>query len=659
MKSRRGVIMFEETFAKIATDVSAERAFDHVVSISQFHRIQASPGFRGAAEYCVDRLLDSSPEARVVHYPAETGVKFWSFPSFEEWECKKARLEILSPEHLSGRIADFGDCPISINQRSRSTPPGGCTAEVVYVGDGTSVGDYRGARGRIAICDSCRPLAVYEAAVKAGAAGVILYRQRPLSPLRKGFGVEGARQYTSFWWNREQLFGFVLTPEEGQRIVSYLRTRQARRKRVEAWAVVETETYPGTLEVVTSLIPGTEPREIAVVAHLCHPKPSAGDNASGVAALLETHRVLSNLIDAGTLPRPKYGIRFLLVPEITGAFAFLSRERALRRRLLLGLNLDMVGQKQEITGSTLCIESPPLSAPTFAPYLLESIVRRAFSHGGNPAETTGLASIRLQPTSFSGGSDHAVFSDPTVGVPMPMLLQWPDRFYHTSADTPDKVSPDVLKRIGISAACFAYTCALASEEDLCWIAAVTGRGLRKRAIEDMGRFTGSKAKQVISPQDKARFIARYSRRALKSIERLSPRSPQLVARLRKEVDVCSKCVRGELSVCRSAQAESRSKKKPRPYSNLVVKRLVPGPADLFALMSQLSPSRRARYRRWERKDSRVHMMQTLGLYWANGKRTITEIADLVAAELGHASPSFLKFHFETLAEAGIVEIRTS
>ena len=649
--------MLEETFLRIATDASAERAFDHVISVSRFHRIQASPGFRAAAEYCVDCLLDSSPEARVIHYPAETGVKFWGFPSFEEWKCKRAQLEILAPEHLSGRIADFGDCPISIIQRSRPTQPGGCTAEVVYVGDGTSVRDYRGAKGRIAICDSYQPLAVYEAAVKAGVAGVILYRQRPLEPLRKGFGLEGARQYSSLWWNQEELFGFVLTPEDGQRIVSYLRTPRARRNRVEARAVVETETYPGTLEVVTSLIPGTEPKEIAIVAHLCHPKPSAGDNASGVAALLEAHRVLSNLIEAGKLQRPKYGIRFLLVPEITGSFAFLSRERAIRRRLLLGLNLDMVGQKQEVTGSTLCVESPPLSAPTFTPYLLESIVREAFSRGGNPAETTDLPSIRLQATSFTGGSDHAVFSDPTVGIPMPMLIQWPDKFYHTSADTPDKVSPDVLKRIAISAACYAYTCALASDEDLSRVAAITGRGLRKKAIDEMGGLTATNAKQVIRPQDKARFITDYCRRTLRSIKNLDSGSPRLAAEIRKEVDACSRCVKGELAVCGPARPRSRPGK--RPYSNLVVERLVPGPTDLFALMSQITSSRRARYRKWELNDSRVRTMHLLGLYWANGKRTIAEITHLVAAELGHANPGFLKFYFETLAEAGIVEIKTS
>jgi len=37
-----------------------------------------------------------------------------------------------------------------------------------------------------------------------------------------------------------------------------------------------------------------------------------------------------------------------------------------------------------------------------------------------------------------------------------MLIQWPDAYYHTSADTPDKVSPDSLGRNGALAAAYAY-----------------------------------------------------------------------------------------------------------------------------------------------------------------------------------------------------------
>jgi len=127
--------MFEEAFAKVSAEASGERSFGHVVSISQFHRIQASPGFRKAAEYCVDAMLEKSPNALVIHYPAETGARFWHYPSFEEWHGRKGVLKILSPGSLAGKVADFEECPISLIQRSIPTPPEGITTELVYVGD--------------------------------------------------------------------------------------------------------------------------------------------------------------------------------------------------------------------------------------------------------------------------------------------------------------------------------------------------------------------------------------------------------------------------------------------------------------------------------------------------------------------------------------------
>ena len=55
--------------------------------------------------------------------------------------------------------------------------------------------------------------------------------------------------------------------------------------------------------------------------------------------------------------------------------------------------------------------------------------------------------MRSRERAFSRGlrSLHPVRT-PRVGIPTPMIIDWPDKFYHTSADTPDKVSPNALAR---------------------------------------------------------------------------------------------------------------------------------------------------------------------------------------------------------------------
>jgi hypothetical protein len=656
--------LFEQSWRRISAAASGDRAFDHVTAISRYHRIQASPGFRQAAGYCLDHLLGSSPDAGLVYYPAERDVRFWGHPSFEEWSCKSASLTVTSPEHLAGKIADFQDCPISLIQRSCPTPRRGIEAELVFVGDGRSAGDYGDARGKIGLSDSVCPRCIYRAATEGGAIGVVLYRQRPLPPLRVGSGVRGVRQYSSFWAGETGLFGFVLTPETGESIARHLRGPQARSKPVKVHAQVDSESRPGTFEVVTSLIPGKEQREVVLVAHLCHPKPSAGDNASGAAALLEAHRILTELIEKRSLPRPRYGIRFLLVPEITGTMALISREPAVRRRLIMGLNLDMVGQDQDITGATMCVESTPKASPSFGNYLLGEVTRRAFTSGRTPGAAGELLGIRMQQTAFSGGSDHMILSDPTVGVPTPMLIQWPDKYYHTSGDTPDKVSPEMLGSVVAAAATHIYTCALASEEDMLWISGITGRALRRQVAAEMGAFAGSDARAWIDYAHKSRFLRTHGRRTLRSISRLVPESRRLRKAVDAEISLLARCIRQEVTAARRVENNSQEgRPKPRVFTSslerVMVRRLVPGPPDMPAALRDAGLRRRRQYEKLARQEPMAGTIASIALYWADGRRSVAGIARQVAAEIGHTNPGFLKAYFDVLREAGVVEFTRS
>ncbi|HSQ79311.1 MAG TPA: M28 family peptidase, partial [Candidatus Bathyarchaeia archaeon] len=54
-----------------------------------------------------------------------------------------------------------------------------------------------------------------------------------------------------------------------------------------------------------------------------------------------------------------------------------------------------------------------------------------------------------------GSSDHEVFNDWGVGVPGVVLNTWPDKWYHTSEDRPDKLDPTQMKRAVIITAAWA------------------------------------------------------------------------------------------------------------------------------------------------------------------------------------------------------------
>ena len=122
----------------------------------------------------------------------------------------------------------------------------------------------------------------------------------------------------------------------------------------------------------------------------------------------------------------------------------------------------MVGADQNQTGGSWELVSLPAAGAGFADHLL-SWLREPFLDG-----------VRHRETPFSAGSDHYILSDPTVGIPTPMLIHWPDQFYHTSADTPDRVSPDSLARSGALAAIYAYWLASAGPAEAAWLGASDG-----------------------------------------------------------------------------------------------------------------------------------------------------------------------------------------
>ena len=178
-----------------------------------------------------------------------------------------------------------------------------------------------------------------------------------------------------------------------------------------------------------------------VVSHLCHPQPSANDNGSGVAATLEAARTLATLRDAGHL-----GALALhrAVPVDAGVHGHvrLARGPAGPR------GGDRVGAQPRHGGREPggLRQLLPHGASAVFPAIVrggadarirEQAVDRVPSYAG----AGHYSLMRMAEVPYAGGSDHSVLIDPAVGVPCPMLIQWPDRFYHSSHDTPDKCDP--------------------------------------------------------------------------------------------------------------------------------------------------------------------------------------------------------------------------
>ena len=129
--------------------------------------------------------------------------------------------------------------------------------------------------------------------------------------------------------------------------------------------VVKSSFVDGNMDAPTALIPGADRRgDAGRCSHL--PPAAVGQRQRvGCGAVLETARVLQTLITGGSTAATAPVIRFLLPPEMYGTYAYLASDEQRIARTLAAINLDMVGENQELCGSSFLVERLPqaMAAP--------------------------------------------------------------------------------------------------------------------------------------------------------------------------------------------------------------------------------------------------------------------------------------------------------
>jgi len=675
--------MFKHIQQAVVAEYSGVRAKGDVAGIIQYHRIQASPGFRAAAQHVQQVVAALGLPAEVYSYPANDRTAYWGSPMFQEWEATEATLHLIQPAEQARKLADFSEVKTSLIQRSM--PVDNIEAEVVLLEDGEEEREYEGldVQGKLVMTKGDLERVQYLAVGKHDAAGILFDGMHESPPVYQRIDHPDLVRYTSFWWRPgdKPCFGFVLSPRVGEELRKVIKAQHRDgRPPLRARAHVVSRVYDGQMEVVSALIPGETDEEVVLVAHLCHPQPSANDNASGSAALIELARTLKRLIQSGKLPRPKRSIRLLWVAEMTGTFAYLASNPQRIPHMVAGLNLDMVGESQDICGSVFIVEATPAAMPSFATDLLERMREEWLGGAHSLAGTASYPLFRHAVNPFSGGSDHYILSDPTVGVPTPMLIQWPDKFWHTSGDTLEKVDPRMLGVLGGLATTYAYFLANAGRREVDWLGLEMLARFRARlartvqgALTDAlaarnGEELALAATRLIK---QAGFARDRQREALNTLLRLAPQDEGLVTGLQAQVDrtVDEELERAGAALQRQAQAlglpdvplpvQKELDQWDKKAATLVPGRLFPGPVSPGSCMHKLASAEREEVHAWQKEHrAPYHGMATVANYWVDGKRTVAEIADLVELETGMRSTQLLLRHFELLARLELMSLRT-
>jgi aminopeptidase YwaD len=435
----------------IIDEASGERAMHHVLEQVPYHRV------RDAAEYS-GHMRESEVMVKFAKEYGYSNVEIEQFPTQgRDWRATKAQLWMMQPGPR--KLYDVYDVAISVCSGSET---GDVTGELIDVGLGSRESDYEGkdVKGKI-VLGSAGSNALQRLGVFGhGAVGVISYNvlfpdDQPDISLSQGISANAPQ-------GAHVGFGWAVSARMGRELVARLQ----RGEKISMRSVVESETYPGKLEVVHAMIPGDGSTDQAIVisAHLFegYLKDGANDDNSGCAVTLEMGRTILQLVKEGKLPKPKRAIHFLWVPEISGTNAWLNAHPDTAKHFIADLNYDMEGLGLARGGSFWILLRTPDTTPSYINDVAQSVMEfvsntnrqrvRYRGHGYDFTLPVISANGSRDPfytwtSQHYGSSDHVVYMQ--HGIPAIIFSTWPDPWYHSSQDTPDKLDATQFKRAAV------------------------------------------------------------------------------------------------------------------------------------------------------------------------------------------------------------------
>lgn len=449
----------------IINEASGERAMHHVQELVPYPRV------RPLSEY-LGNFRESEVMMKFAREYGFSNVEVESFPTQQRlWQPTFGELWMVEPDVR--KLYDIYDVAISLAANSDS---GIVTAEVVDVGIGGRAEDFVGktVEGKILLGSTgpgtLQRLGVFE----RGAVGVVSYTSlRPdsypdeiLSQSISNNPPEGKRIG----------FGWSIAPRLAREIAGMLGKGQ----KVVLKSIVKMQTFPGELEVVHATIPGdgSSDQLVGVSAHLYegYIKQGGNDDNSGCAMTLEMGRAYIRLINEGKLPPPKRTIHFQWVPEISGTNAWLNAHKEIESKMIADLNFDMEGLRLSTSAAYWILHRTPDTFPSFLNDLCASVMefvadlnreRIRFRANGYRYTLPVVAPngswdpFYISVEKHYGSSDHVTYMQ--HGIASVIFVTWPDMWYHSSQDTPDKLDPTQFKRAAVvGIGCLS---ALASSED--------------------------------------------------------------------------------------------------------------------------------------------------------------------------------------------------
>lgn len=674
-----GLLVDKKTAPFFIGELSGERAMDYIHKISRFHRIRG--GGRGSdynrvVDFVVNELKHVGMEdVQVERFPADGFVSYLGWRSPVGWRVKSAKLWVVKPKWEL--IADFSQQAVSLMPYSSGASD---RAQVVYVGEGKSDKDYEGidVKGKIVFADGGNGDEVHKKAVlERKALGVIVGPSNRENRLEFADLVEMSRLNPTGEERPHTRWGFSLSRRQANHLLTLIQEKQ----KVVMKAEVDAELFAGEMPVISAAIKGTRfpDREIILMGHLDHYKPGANDNASGSAGMIEIARTLITLMREGKIKPPARTIRFLWLPELHGAMAYVSKFTDMGKRGLAGINLDMIGEDYEKCRSFLYMTSPPFSAPGFIGVVSEDALKWVSTLNIHSPRGS-FNQFNFRSVGYWGGSDHAVFCDPTIGVPS-LMIGHADVFHHSSYDTPDKCDPTELKRVMTAAAMATFVIANADDRWAMKIASSVHREwlnrLHMRTAQSMDWLINDFESRDFSKQaryilrkilDYSRVIADVEKKALEDVKKLCDGNRNgvciFINRLSQSTTNHVKSANRSLIDFYRLLCKRKKTASPGPAltpaekqaQSIIPKRLRRGPLPHRFLQRQLGDDYQWYIKNREKVGGSIRNKLYEVMNLSDGSHNALFIRDVISVEFGETDIEFVLHLLEDLKKLGVIEL---
>jgi aminopeptidase YwaD len=444
-------LLSQEQMNAIINEASGERAMHHVQELVPYQFVRPPAEYQG-------HFRESEVMAKFAKEYGFTNVAIEDFPTGQTWQPIAGELWVTAPR--PEKIYDLHDIPESVASTNANADISG---DLIDVGQGRAQ-DFEGkdVKGRFVLSTAPGGLAgVYNRAVAAGAIGAL-----GISAIGAGDrAVDYPDQIVSTTVTAQpNTAAWALSPKKARQLETMLNRGQ----KVTIRSINKSEQVPNKQEIVHAEIAGdgSTTQEVAIGGHLFegYIKQGANDDNSGCALTLEVGRAYIKLIQEGKLPRPKRTVNFQWVQEISGTRAWLDAHPAKAKAIIGDLNFDMEALRLTMSRSYWIMQRTPDTFPSYIndvgqsmmEYISELTRERVRYRGNGYAPSFNITAPNGSNDAFYikidqhyGASDHVTYMQ--YGIPAVMFITWPDMWYHSSQDTPDKQDPTQYKRSAIVA----------------------------------------------------------------------------------------------------------------------------------------------------------------------------------------------------------------